>query len=164
MSGNAHGTCQSCGATVFPEQVENGLARAVGGRLMCMHCLEEHEQTHDASSKTGSGYQFAPIAFRDEEGPPEPKAGGSSAGSAVGVPAPRGDQHLARALDPASPSATRCRTFHCKLNDAAIDFMNNAVNAWLDAHDDIRIKFATSTLGVFEGKNKEPNLILTLFY
>lgn len=164
MSGHEHGICKQCGATVFPEQIENGLARMVGGRLLCMPCLEEYEQTHDASSKTGSGYQFAPIAFRDEEDSGEPRAAGSSAGSAVGVPAPRADLHLTRPLDPSSPTATRCRTFHCKLNDAAIEFMNNAINSWIDAHQDIRIKFATSTLGVFEGKNKEPNLILTLFY
>jgi len=61
-------------------------------------------------------------------------------------------------------AATRCRTFHSKLSDAAVAYMNNQVNEWVDSDPEIEIKFATSTIGVFEGKHAEQNLILTVFY
>ena len=69
-----------------------------------------------------------------------------------------------RPLDPKSPFATRCRTFHCKLSEGAIEFLNMQVNDWLDKHPDIVVKFARSDIGMFEGKHKEPNLILTIFF
>jgi len=61
-------------------------------------------------------------------------------------------------------AATRCRTFHSKLSDAAVAYMNNQVNEWIDSNPEIEIKFATSTIGVFEGKHAEQNLIITIFY
>ena len=61
-------------------------------------------------------------------------------------------------------NATRCRTFHCKLSDAAMGYMNGQVNDWVDGMDGLEIKFASSTIGVVEGKHPEPHLILTVFY
>jgi len=66
--------------------------------------------------------------------------------------------------DPTLPTATRCRTFHSKLNEGAVAFMNDQINTWIDENPDLRIKFATSSIGVFEGKHADPNLILTIFY
>ncbi len=60
--------------------------------------------------------------------------------------------------------ATRCRSFHGKLTDAALSFMDNQINEWIDNNPDIEIKFVASSIGVFEGKHSEPHLILTLFY
>ena len=74
------------------------------------------------------------------------------------------DTRFNRQLDPRAVFSTRCRTFHSKLSEAALEFMNNQINEWLDGHDEITIKFATSTIGLFEGKHTEPNLIMTLFY
>ena len=42
--------------------------------------------------------------------------------------------------------------------------MNDQINDWLDGNDKISVKTATSTIGMFEGKHAEPNLILTIFY
>lgn len=157
--------CEACGATIFKEQLDSGVARYEGGKLLCMACVEEFERAHDRPSSGGSGYHFEPIAMRDD--PPSDVRSGSGAAAAVGgafAGVTRGAAHLKRPLDPTAAGATRCRTFHCKLNDAAIEFLNGVINQWLDEHADITVKFATSTLGVFEGKNKEPNLILTLFY
>lgn len=61
-------------------------------------------------------------------------------------------------------SATRCRTFHSKLTDASVAYMNNQVNEWVDSDPDIEIKFASSTIGTFEGKHSEQHLIVTVFY
>ncbi|MCC7293958.1 MAG: hypothetical protein IT449_18005 [Phycisphaerales bacterium] len=187
--------CHSCGATIFPEQIDSGLSRYEGGKLMCVHCVEEYERAHDQTSKGGSAYHLDPIALRDEGDSPDADApdasharagsgaadassggaeagmgtggsglGMSTGGSGLGMATARTDRHYHRALDPSAAGATRCRTFHCKLNDSAIEFMNHSLNQWLDEHPDIAIKFATSTLGVFEGKSKEQNLILTVFF
>ena len=61
-------------------------------------------------------------------------------------------------------TATRCRTFHSKLTDGAINFLNHQINEWLDGNEDITVKFSNSTIGPFEGKHVEMNLIVTLFY
>ena len=45
-----------------------------------------------------------------------------------------------------------------------MEFMTDHINAWADRHPDVSIKFATSTVGVFEGKHPDPNLIVTVFY
>ena len=59
--------------------------------------------------------------------------------------------------------AKRTRTFHCKLNDAALEFMDDQINDWIDANE-VEIKFCNSTIGVFPGKNPEPHLILQIWY
>jgi hypothetical protein len=69
-----------------------------------------------------------------------------------------------RRLDPRSPFGTRCRTFHSKLSDGAVSYMNQLVNEWADGNPDVNIKFATSTIGIFEGKHADPHLIMTVFY
>ena len=60
--------------------------------------------------------------------------------------------------------ATRIRTFHAKLSEGAILHLDQQVNSWLDGHPDLEIKFASTTVGTWEGKHPEPNLILTIFY
>ena len=67
-------------------------------------------------------------------------------------------------MEPDKPGGTRCRIFHAKLNDGAIAFMSEQINEWLDTSTGIYVKTSTSTIGVFEGKHADPNLIVTLFY
>jgi hypothetical protein len=42
--------------------------------------------------------------------------------------------------------------------------MCEQINEWVDSDDGIEIKFATSTIGVVEGKHVDPHLIVTVFY
>ena len=42
--------------------------------------------------------------------------------------------------------------------------MEEQINSWLDDNPDISIKFAETTVGTWEGKHSEPNLIMTVFY
>jgi hypothetical protein len=37
--------------------------------------------------------------------------------------------------------------------------MDNQINEWLDANPEVEVKFVTSTVGVFEGKMREPALV-----
>jgi hypothetical protein len=60
--------------------------------------------------------------------------------------------------------AIRVRTFHGRLSDQGLEYMDNAINDWLDRNPDIELKNVTSTVGLFDGKIKEPALILNLWY
>ncbi len=60
--------------------------------------------------------------------------------------------------------ATRVRSFHGKYSDTGLEYLDNAINDWLDSHPEAEIKFVTSTVGVFEGKIREPALVLNLWY
>jgi len=60
--------------------------------------------------------------------------------------------------------AVRVRSFHGRLSDQGLEYLDNAVNEWLDGNPDIEVKFVTSTIGIFEGKIKDLALILNLWY
>ncbi len=160
--------CQSCGASVYKQHVESGIARYQDGKLLCSHCVAEYEHAHDKEGAVDEAYE--PIEFNDED-----RAGGpavdlsssrihAASATTLGVAGAWDDARFKRALRPDSVGATRCRAFHCKLSEAAVEFMNNQINEWLDHNDKIVVKFTNSTIGNFEGKHTEPNLIITVFY
>lgn len=159
--------CGQCGASVYRQHIDSGIARYEGGRLLCAHCAAEYERAHDETLSGSGSHDFKPIALDDEDDePPVERLSKSriSVATKTLLSGSNRQQQYTRALDASATAATRCRTFHAKLNEAALEFMNNQVNAWVDGDESIRIKFATSTIGVFEGKHAEPHLILTVFY
>lgn len=60
--------------------------------------------------------------------------------------------------------AVRVKSFHGKLSDQGIEYLDDSINEWLDAHPDVEVKFVTSTVGMFEGKIKDLALVLNLWY
>jgi hypothetical protein len=60
--------------------------------------------------------------------------------------------------------AVRMRTFHSRLSEQGVEYLDQAINDWLEAHPDIEVKFTTSTVGMWDGKLKEPTLILNVWY
>jgi hypothetical protein len=60
--------------------------------------------------------------------------------------------------------AVRVRSFHCRLSDQGLEFMDNSINHWLDAHPEVEVKFTSCVVGQFDGKLKEPAYILSLWY
>ena len=161
--------CGVCGASVYKEHLDAGIARYEDGKLLCTHCVVEYEQMHD-SAGGAVDEELAPITFDSDDDKNEPPVDMSESriqvltGTTVSGGGPWDESRFKRRLDPKSGGASRCRMFHSKLSDGAVDFMTNSINEWLDANKDIVIKFATSTIGPFEGKHTEPNLILTLYY
>lgn len=69
-----------------------------------------------------------------------------------------------RPLNVTGRGATRVRTFHAKLSDTAMSYLEGLINDWLDEHPDIEVKFSNTTVGVVEGKRAEPHLIITVWY
>ncbi len=55
--------------------------------------------------------------------------------------------------------AIHVKTFHSKLTDDALAYMDQSVNEWLDAHPQYEVKFVNSTIGTLTGKLKEPHII-----
>lgn len=55
--------------------------------------------------------------------------------------------------------AIHVKTFHCKLTDDALAYMDQLINEWLDAHPQYEVKFVNSTVGTLTGKLKEPHLL-----
>lgn len=169
MSEDIAGKCEECGASVYRQHITSGIARYEGGKLMCSICVSEFERSHDAS-ESGVSEEFAPIEMDSGDDEDEVKVDLSSSRIHSATSAKLGqakgwdDTRFGRQLDPRAIYATRCRTFHAKLSAPALEFLNNQINDWVDSEGNITVKFATSTIGIFEGKHAEPHLILTLFY
>lgn len=168
-------TCESCGASVYPEHLDSGIARYENGRLLCAHCVAEFEREQKTAGATKVEALEPIVLESDDMGMSDSEGSGTTemsssrihgmSESTLGHHAGADDaSRFKRPLDPKSPFATRCRTFHCKLSEGAIEFLNMQVNEWLDRETDIAVKFVRSDIGMFEGKHKEPNLILTLFF
>lgn len=161
--------CEECGASVYPQHISSGIARYLDGKLLCAHCVSEYEKTHDAAV-TGVVEDLAPIELEDDDDRIGSSLGMSSSrihgatAATLGQGGAKDESQFKRKLLPEVAGATRCRSFHCRLSDGAVDFMNSQINDWLDSRDDIVLKFATSTIGQFEGKHTEPNMIITVFY
>ncbi|NOS99583.1 MAG: hypothetical protein HOP29_03045 [Phycisphaerales bacterium] len=167
--------CEGCGASVYPEHVISEKAGLIDGRLLCTHCMTEYKQKHHTDERRlpgqpsmrapGEGAGLESLAVIDDES----MAGSGniraiSADTLAGAALHVDDSEYRRPLNPNAPAATRCRTFHAKLNDGAVAFMNRQVNDWADHNPDVTIKYAASTIGVWEGKKADPHMILTIFY
>ena len=164
-------TCDGCGASVYQEHLDSGIAKVEEGKLHCAHCVAEQ----GSSQGSAAAEAIEPIQLDIPSVSPSPADSGTSEMSSSRIhglsEATLGHQEggfdsdrFNRKLDPTSPFATRCRTFHCKLSEGAIEFLNNQINEWLDKNEDVSIKFVHSNIGPFEGKHTEPNMILTLFF
>jgi hypothetical protein len=60
--------------------------------------------------------------------------------------------------------ACRVRSFHGRLSDEGMAYMDDKINEWLDNHPDIEVKIVTTSIGQYEGKIKEPALVLNVWY
>jgi len=84
---------------------------------------------------------------------------------AIGVRAAVAKQeHFARKPNATGQGACRVRSFHSRLSDEGVAYMDEKINDWLDRHPEIEVKFVTSTVGTFEGKIREPALVLNVWY
>ena len=69
------------------------------------------------------------------------------------------EQKWSRTPNTTGQGAIHVRTFHSKLTEDALVYMDQIVNEWLDAHPQYEVKFVNSTVGILTGKLKEPHLI-----
>ena len=71
----------------------------------------------------------------------------------------RHEDNWTRTPNTTGGGAIHVKTFHSKLTDDALIYMDNTINEWLDAHPQYEVKFVNSTVGTLTGKLKEPHLI-----
>jgi hypothetical protein len=147
--------CGVCGASIYREHVDRGLAGRWAGQLLCTHCLAEKRRPETVNVEPSAGNE-------EHEGGSHPSRSSTFAGFA-------GLNDLdsfpyQRPLLPAGRGASRMRIYHCKLSDGPIIQLNRQVNEWLDMHPDVEVKFATTTIGTWEGRHSEQHFILTLYY
>jgi len=60
--------------------------------------------------------------------------------------------------------ACRLKSFHAKYSDQGLEHLDEVVNDWLEEHPDIEVKFCTTTVHVFEGKIREPAIVMNVWY
>ncbi|HEV2293844.1 MAG TPA: hypothetical protein VGR35_08300 [Tepidisphaeraceae bacterium] len=60
--------------------------------------------------------------------------------------------------------ACRVRTFHGKCSDQGLEYLDDAINVFLDEHPDIEVKFVQSNVAMFDGKFKDFALIVNVWY
>jgi hypothetical protein len=150
--------CGTCRASVYREHIDRGLAGMWAGQLLCPACLRlkrEGAQAEVAESLDSLPLAPAPAVPTVEAAAPAEPAVESPAPdeTGFGLPVPSDGRR-----------ARHVRTFHAKLSEAALRHMDEQVNAWLKRHPEIEIRFANTTVGMFEGKHSEPALIMSVFY
>jgi len=59
--------------------------------------------------------------------------------------------------------AIHVKSFHCKLGEESLSYLDQQVNEWLDAHPQYEVKFVTTAVGEWQGKIKEPQMIVQVW-
>lgn len=79
--------------------------------------------------------------------------------TAFGGKTKRHEDSWARSPNTTGSGAIHVKTFHCKLTDDALAYLDQGINEWLDAHPQYEVKFVSTSIGIMTGKLKEPALI-----
>jgi hypothetical protein len=95
-----------------------------------------------------------------DEAPPKIQAFEQRLGSA----GRKHEESWKRSPNVTGSGAIHVKTFHCKLNNESLDFLDQQINEWLDAHPQYEVKLVSSTVGDWTGKTgKEPNLVIQVW-
>jgi len=81
----------------------------------------------------------------------------------IGQKGKRHEEIWSRTPNATGTGALHVRTFHSKLSDESLRYLDQQINEWLDSHPDYEVKFVTSNIGVFTGKIKEPAVICSVW-
>jgi hypothetical protein len=121
-------------------------------------------------------------AFLEEEQPTPAPAAAAPAASVQAIPLPAASASPAKPLIRFGPEgvrkqhawkrqtvitgagACRVKSFRGKYSDQGLEHLDDTINEWLDAHPEVEVKFVTSTVDLFEGKTREPALVLNVWY
>ncbi len=129
-----------------PSQSEGGAGRRI------QHTKPQIGTTASAAAAAAASAEPLPVA--EGVGP----STGAKRISAFGKPK-RHEDHWNRSPNTTGVGAIHVKTFHAKLTGDALEYMDQCINEWLDAHPQYEVKFVSSTVGTLTGKLKEPNII-----
>jgi hypothetical protein len=75
----------------------------------------------------------------------------------------RHDEKWQRMPNQTGQGAIHVKTFHSKITEDALAYMDQTINEWLDTHPEYEVKFVSSTVGILSGKLKEPALLCQIW-
>lgn len=75
----------------------------------------------------------------------------------------RHEEKWARTPNLTGTGAIHVRSFHCKLTEESLAYLDQQINEWLDAHPQYEVKLVTTAVGEWTGKTREPNLIVQVW-
>jgi hypothetical protein len=76
----------------------------------------------------------------------------------------RHEERWARTPNVTGTGAIHVKSFHGKLNDDSLGYLDQQINEWLDAHPQYEVKFVTSSVGEWQGKmGREYHLVLQVW-
>jgi hypothetical protein len=55
--------------------------------------------------------------------------------------------------------ACHVKTFHSKISEDSLAYVDRQINEWLEQNPEYEVKFVSTAIGMFTGKVKEPHLI-----
>jgi hypothetical protein len=73
-------------------------------------------------------------------------------------------RHYKRQTHTSGLGACRVKTFHGKLSDQGLEYLDDAINVFLDEHPEIEVKLVQSNVGMFDGKFKDFALVVNVWY
>lgn len=71
----------------------------------------------------------------------------------------RHEDEWSRTPNTTGQGAIHIKTFHCKVTEDGLAYMDQQINEWLDAHPQYEVKQVETCIGTFTGKIKEPHVI-----
>ena len=149
-------SCNACGASIYREHIDRGLAGRWAGQLLCTHCLAE---------KRGGAADLEHLSQADEvDGTATGRSSSQTGQTGLANLSDLDTIHYKRPLLPAGHGASRVRVFHCKLSEGPLMQLNKQMNEWIDMHPDVEVKIANTTIGTWEGRHSEQHIIMSLYY
>jgi len=94
--------------------------------------------------------------------PPEPPPPKIQA-FAQGLGSRKHEDNWKRSPNLTGTGAIHVKSFHGKLGDDSLGYLDQQINEWLDAHPQYEVKFVTTSVGEWQGKLKEPQMIVQLW-
>lgn len=76
----------------------------------------------------------------------------------------RHEDQWSRTPNTPGTGAIHVKSFHAKLNEDSMGYLDQQINEWLDAHPQYEVKFVTSSVGSWAGKlGTEQHLVLQVW-
>ena len=157
-------------APVAPGQGPGGLPKIAGmpTRPMPSHdphlesiALEELDEVDEAAPTPAAA---APAAAAPPAAVAAPAPASKIKMFATGIGSGHAGHAYKRQTCADGTGACRVRTFHGRLSDEGMAFLDEKVNEWLDNHPEIEVKFVNTSIGLYDGKIKEQALVMNVWY
>lgn len=75
----------------------------------------------------------------------------------------RHEDNWTRTPNTTGTGAIHVKSFHCRLSEEGLAFLDQAINEWLDAHPQYEVKFVQTSIGEWKSKTTEQNLVVQVW-